>query len=552
MVFLQFLKKHLFWILPVLASLFILIPGEVNYWASDNNVMNRIAASAKEIPDSSFLVFIALPVSYILRGLYLLTDHVNWYALLLVGSISWAFGTIHYVLAQVYRKKESFPALYAVITAVLWGMNVYLILHLDFSSATFFMILAFCLQFFFAERKIGQNINMILLLIFGCSWRYTFAMFMIVFSLPLLLRYWDNKKLLFRKALALLLLFLIVWIPTVYTLKIYRQTRGYESYFSHRQALSNINDRPVMDAGDYTEELSCIGFSKNDIDMMWHWMIGDSDVFTTERLEAVYKMLPMAEKYNLNILQILVLMLKTKWNWLVGFVLLGCFLCVKKEKKTIVFLALCTFGLIAGYMVRQRFIERMTLPAYFNGVCFALFVLAENCNEKIITLCRKKFMTAAVYGVVALLVAGTCYLGVDFADFVKRSNERTEAQTKAYMEYMDNNDSIVLLTGAIGGAPSVPTRLWEKNPEPYVCSSLGGWTSGHPYISAMMRENGLEEYKNQPFCALLLPDVYYVVKNKEMIIYIQKFLQEHYHYNTEYEIVQQVRGYNVIKFSNVP
>lgn len=508
--------------------------------------MNRIAASAKELPDSSFLVFIALPVCYILRGLYLLTDYVNWYALLLIGSVSWAFGTMHFVLAQMCRKKENCAALFAGITAFLWGINVYLILHLDFSAATFFMILSFCLQFFFGKRSIGRNINMLLLLFFGCAWRYTSPMLVVIISLCLLLRYWEDKKILFKKALALVLMFLVVWVPILCTLAWYRNVNGYDTYFAYRNAWANVIDRQTIDVEAHVKELSEIGFSENDIAMTWRWLIGDTKAFKTENVEELYEMLPVTDKYNLNILQILILMLKTKWNWLIGFVFLGCLLCVEKEKKTIVLLAVFTFGLIAGYMVRQRVVERLTLPVYFIGVCFALFVLAENCNEKVIKLCRRRLINAVVFGSVALCFVGSCFWAVGFADRVKSINARREAVMQAFEKYTDEHDSIVLLSGPIGGSPSVPIRILEKTPEPPVCSSLGGWIYAHPYMNHMMNKNGLEEYTSQAFCALLLPDVYYVVKNENMVKYIQIFLQEHYGLKTDVEIVQQIEGYRLI------
>ena len=40
--------------------------------------------------------------------------------------------------------------------------------------------------------------------------------------------------------------------------------------------------------------------------------------------------------------------------------------------------------------------------------------------------------------------------------------------------------------------------------------------------------------------------MYYVVKNENMVKYIQIFLQEHYGLKTDVEIVQQIEGYRLI------
>ena len=515
-------------ILPVLSACFALIPGEINYMASDNIVMNQIAASAQDFDNSFFVYFVAI-IPYFLRALYLLCDTINWYAVALLLSITWAFSILNYVFLYVHdkRKNKENGILYFSLS-VLFAINVYFVLHLDFSIAAFFMMYAFIAFFHFVDQKGPFAYAQLFLLLLGaCAWRHYVVKVLFFVSVFFLVREWKNKKQMMKKAIALTLSVLLLYAG-VHSSKIYSvQYCDAQEYMDYRASFANIIDRKKYDYDTYREKVEQIGLTKNDIDMTWKWMIADAEAFEIQKIDELYYARPIWERYTLCVGSLLLSMLKTKWNWALGILLLSVFLSIKKNRASVVATAMFVFGMNLGYLIMQRVILRMTLPTYLGGVCFALLLLVENIDGTSLKISEKKIGKACLSAATVILIIGTCTLGVQFTDTIKQNNEKRENLIMTCREFIDENPQNIYIGGPTG-VPVSPIRLWQPYEKTPIYAALGGWTFMHPYSKFRLKEIGLEEYDRQVFSSLLLPNVRYVAKDDVSSEYIRIFFQEHY------------------------
>lgn len=541
----SYLNKYVFLLLPMVAACFLLLPGDVRYYISDNSVLNSIACDA--LKTQPYFVFTGVIVQYITYILYSLSENINWFALLLAISVTWSFCTLNSVAVALLKEKSK--TLQWFILTVLFFANVFFIMHLDYSITAMFMMLAFSAQFFFIEKKrVCHIINMVGLLIMAFDWRARVVVSVALIASALLLKYWNNKKKMLRYAIVFFGVIFLIFSATQKLQQWDRESRSNVEFEEYREAFGKIIDKKKIPYAEYATEIKKLGLTENDMEMIWHWYVADKNIYTKDKVVSLYDMQKYTDRYELSVSNLMILMIKTKWHWAIGLVFLCCFLLMKENKKALIGVALCTYAVLGGFIVLQRVIFRMVFPIYIIGIILALYLFAENCKASFTVFLHKKRISICLHVFIILMMVGIGCFGMMCAKESKDINTDLEKVWSAMNNLSEENLSSIYLTNA-SGASARPLRLWEKEKKSTIHSVLGGWMFHHPYNNAIMKQCGLEAYEETPYLALLQPQVYFVCENEKYTQLLVRYFYEHYKTEVSCEKVETVLHFGVYKFS---
>lgn len=541
------IKKNIYWILPFFAALFLIIPGNVNYYISDNIPLNNYASCSSEAEYAPYLVFLGVVSHVIMKILYSITENVNWFALYFTLGITWTFCTINSVLLHVFddgKTKKPKSVLY-VVFAIVWFINIFYVMHLDMAMVALLMILAFGMQFFLVEdKKFYHYINMIGLLIVGCNIRMDVVAAMMGLTFMLVFEKWENKQSMLKKAVSFILLVGIVFGATLLLQYGYEKENGLREYRVYEASWSNLLDKKKISYDKYADEIQQMGLTQNDIEMTWNWLISDKNVYTQERVVDLLKIQDWEDRYEISIITLLGNMLKAKLNWVIGAFFLLCFLCVAKGKFAVFTVSMGTYAILLYFNIVQRVTGRMVSVICISGIILATFLVLKNCNEKWISFFVNKKVSILLSLCACLILSVACFFGVKYMNQAQELYDSREKKLESLEALQQKNPTHIYLTGEEEG----PLNLWEKSRMLPGLPVQGGWTFSHPHYSIMMQKCGLGEYAEKPYLSLLLPHVYLLDHDEFTAKKLQQFFREHYNKETTFEIVDRTEHHCIIKF----
>ena len=388
---------------------------KIYYMYGDDYLMNYIANGSYGSLDSDHLVFPRMLFGTACSLLYGMTKNVNWYCVLLVGSIAVSYAVFHYLIAR----NSSNPFALG-LSLLLNAVTVPMVL--TFTSAAFLSVAAGAALLFFAASE-KHSIHLMVFGVILAIWGYCirsdtllpgFCMFgpaalhyLICFirsrktgEFSLYLR---NFQLLMISAVcaAAILFGLHIWEKNAYSTEIW------SAFSSYNYARGEALDYPGVSYDQFSEAYQNIGFSQEEYTLMYRWSFAEKQAFSENKFlqiaainQTAYSIDARIDylKSNLGEGTGLFILLIPYFIWLLFVVTDRSF------SKFIGFLeALCLSAVLAALcFIRLRFLLRVAVPlGMIDLLVMALFTKDKPTRRSLIPTVAASALMIALFALFA-------------------------------------------------------------------------------------------------------------------------------------------------------
>lgn len=358
--------------LSVFVSLIlVLIPcvlDKLYYFAADDYLMNLIAQGAYGETADSYLVYNNVLLGYLLKFLYIFCSSVNWYPVLQLGTIVVMFSLINYISLKLSNRKY-------IVMSLVGAMELIVVYHLTFTIVAY---LCMGSGFVYLWYKINSCRPLVLwkttllfamILVWGGLWRKSTLLTAVLIFSPLLI------YIIFMKNKAILIIMIgLLSVEIVYAAGrvVYQNDAIWETHDKYNVLRSEILDYPSINYENNKDKFEEIGFSNNDVECIYRWIMADKEVFSADRLRDMLDIQKLTERYNFNIIDILLQMFKLKYNYVFLIISVISMILVKEKRWMNALIACSTYAMVAGLFFRNRVVTRVLIPIYILGA-LALF-----------------------------------------------------------------------------------------------------------------------------------------------------------------------------------
>lgn len=545
----KLLKIYYCVLLPVAVTLCCLAMGAVRFIVNDDIAMMRMAESYATNAHSEQLVFISVIYGYLLRFLYLLFGGINWFLWLELAVLNIAFVSLFYLL-----KKYNAPLLmYALFTAA----EVFILYNLTFTSISFICITAaivwpLCNVEKLTKKSIKHLLYaFVLMMLAFCMRSVNTYYFTLIIFLPLYAFSVINRRNRLSVIAVVIALCTIANYSVVFTQNHYNAALPEELYFNEFQEYrSDANDGGLYDYSRHKEELDHAGISANDFELLSHWVYADKEAFSAETMKAIATTRSFDEKYNTNILQILVDYFDGITHVALAVILLILTLLLlilsKKERLEALAVFAFTIGTTLLLYILRRPMERVINPIIIIGIILVCLLLVMADDKRRIPLPRgfehNKIVKQGIMILLSIaILAGTVYYNqYTYNDTIKT---RAEAVTPV-TQYIEESPDKMFLADSYWFDKYKIDYVNQHMMMPYsmadskIYTLLGGWTVYSYYYYDNLQNLELDAYQDSVISALLEDDVYFVTKYFDPDVFVT-FFEEHYDIAVTYEVVKE-------------
>ena len=563
-------RKNVWKSFPVCLAVSVLLTAlpclftDIFYLYGDDYLLNYIANGSFGEKYSAYLVFIKYPAGLMLKALYALAPGVNWYAVLIIGTIALSFAVIH----RAILKTTSHPA--AIVFSLI--MNAVVVpLFLTFTVAAFLAaaagtaLLLTVLRSGQPRRSLIPGIAMLLL---SFMIREDCLVPVIGIAAPaflaIFIRRGSDRKmqltlfsreqrpvLLSMLILAGVLLILIAGISLLEN-KVYSDPEwtGYKAYSSAR---ARYLDYPTVPYEQFQGEFLEAGFSKEAYLLINRWTFCEQNVFSREKLSEITDISHRAytKSYRLRYTLEELTASPIRYCILIPFVLLLFFALTDRQYRTITaLLVFCMFGLVlvALAFLRLRVLLRITVPlamsaCAFISLCFERKTEEEPAsgpesilpqNENGITSGRGRipeklrYVFAGIFTVLLAIMFVLFFSGYKEAVASLR-NKATASSYKAFRKEIDRHPERIY---AVESPIYVHAFAWGHTIDEIVPTDTfshviraGSWDNFSPRYYDIANKCGLSDPDNLLSSVVNAENVYFVTEDEG---YLLQFLNREY------------------------
>lgn len=578
----RFGKKKLFFVLAaaqVVLLLCILFFCSIKYEVSDDFIMEMVVSGAYTGHPDAHMMFSNIFIGWLLVPLYSLFPTISWYFWLQMLLCFLSFLALTYVLVQKLR-------LGTAVLTVVWitafaARDLYILPQ--FTKTAIVASMCGCLLFvwaLFAQRGWKCWLPGAALVFFGAMVRDKAFFIAAAFAGVLVL--YHTIACLKQKGMTVKQILCKVCIPGAGMLAAvflfgavnslaYTQDPNYAEYRTFTKLRSQILDYTWCDYEDLCDELTAIGVSENDYQMILHWDFADQVVFSTEKMQQVLDIVN-AHRVNLrpSIREALSMIRSRQLYYPLTLccVLLGLFCAAANPKKFWVpaVLALMVLGFLVYFYRLGRWVYRVE----FGFLFCAAVLIAYFCEP----FFKRSKATEALLCAAALLVGG--WQGINYLP----DNTAPIEDAVAYRAYIDSTfyysasyspekytKSVIL--GKI--RPNFLAKVNETPENLYILDFgtaiqtlyydfsvfkssracfpknvlfLSGVTQSHPSVQDYIESLGFEN----TLAALPSKNVYYV-SNTSSETRILTYFQEHGSPNVQVDNIETLDDYVVWKYT---
>lgn len=578
----RFGKKKLFFVLAaaqVVLLLCILFFCSIKYEVSDDFIMEMVVSGAYTGHPDAHMMFSNIFIGWLLVPLYSLFPTISWYFWLQMLLCFLSFLALTYVLVQKLR-------LGTAVLTVVWitafaARDLYILPQ--FTKTAIVASMCGCLLFvwaLFAQRGWKCWLPGAALVFFGAMVRDKAFFIAAAFAGVLVL--YHTIACLKQKGMTVKQILCKVCIPGAGMLAAvflfgavnslaYTQDPNYAEYRTFTKLRSQILDYTWCDYEDLCDELTAIGVSENDYQMILHWDFADQVVFSTEKMQQVLDIVN-AHRVNLrpSIREALSMIRSRQLYYPLTLccVLLGLFCAAANPKKFWVpaVLALMVLGFLIYFYRLGRWVYRVE----FGFLFCAAVLIAYFCEP----FFKRSKATEALLCAAALLVGG--WQGINYLP----DNTAPVEDAAAYRTYVDStfyysaSYSPEKYTKSVISGKLRPKFLAKVNETPenlYILDFgtaiqtlyydfsvfkssracfpknvlfLSGVTQSHPSVQDYIESLGFEN----TLAALPSKNVYYV-SNTSSETRILTYFQEHGSPNVQVDNIETLDDYVVWKYT---
>jgi hypothetical protein len=504
-------------------------------------------------PDSGQCPFTNALLNNVLYGLNLAFPVINW--TLLIERLS----ALVALFAAVLVLLRSAPA---AVSLTVIGFLSFLIYPLCTVSANFTVVGALCV--FSGEMLIAYAVYKgrplpacagIALAALGFMWRSSVFLLSLPFFLVALAvlvlsaarsRAAAGRKLVAHAGASVALVLAVTGGLFLYNQAVWTEPE-LASWQQYSHARSQLCDYPVKPYDDIASELDELGVSENDYWCMTHWITGDPDFFTAERLQAVADV--AAEDKGATMVRALQdevrALLSDRIALLAALVLVGVVVGLRGGRRAFGWLALSgavCFAACVYFRWTGRFPIRVEYPAWMFSLMPAIVCLLASPSSPALppqsgrsvgkrNLCGRRSTSATALGAVALSLA----LGILAVWYGPTMNMRALEQFQQESPFADSRPLVTAFRDAGGVSVwdplafafaeqelryrSLPPRSFMEH-----TAFAGGWTTGSELKARHDEEIGAAN----PLRSLVKRrDVRFVTSKRETIERVRRYLEEH-------------------------
>lgn len=491
----------------------------IRYQLNDDAIISNIAAGAYG-EDSQYLVYVNILFGWVLKGLYFVYGGVNWFVVLLLAGGVFCFTILGELLLQKLGTKAGLPLFICFL--VLAGVDFFHMFHYV-KYAALFLATGLALL----AQGLGKwNIRVLtglLLAVLGSMLRFQqlFAVGGLSAAVLLWIFFTLPSKQKWRAAISVAaLLALAFGLKGIDTLA-YRQNAAWASYAEFNEVRTDISDfRLQFAAGAQT--LAPLGYTVTDFEMLETWNYYDPQVFSTESLTEIVKVLPgntVAAAAKQTVLAGAKLLYETPAGILLGALLL-CWVFVSGKKKWLALLA--TLGVLGLQIFLLQYAGR-----YPNTISFSLalsaLVFCAFCFEKKEEAERGQSARGA-----ALLSAVLVLCTIPALLQTRQTAQQYWADKLPYeaelVRQLAEGEGLYLVDVQLVDAAN-GYNVWQARPAGYFSDIVftGSWLMNSPFQQQALQNHGLTNlYKD----SLNRADVIYVETVYRQLK--EDYLRQHY------------------------
>lgn len=525
------------------------------------------------------MMFSNIFIGWLLVPLYSLFPTISWYFWLQMLLCFLSFLALTYVLVQKLR-------LGTAVLTVVWitafaARDLYILPQ--FTKTAIVASMCGCLLFvwaLFEQNRRKCCVLGALLAITGCLVRRNAFFMAIAFSSVLVVYHivicFKQKQMKLYEFFLKIAVPGIVFIVTIFLFNIvnaltYTANPDYTEYYTFTKIRSQILDYTWCDYEDLRDELTAIGVSENDYQMILHWDFADQAVFSTEKMQQVLDIIN-AHRVNLHpSIREALSMIRLRqlyYPMTLCCVLLGLFCAITNPKK--LWVPAVSALMVLGFLVYFYRLGRWVYRVEFGFLFCAAVLIAYYCEP----FFKRSKATEALLCAAALLVGG--WQGINYLP----DNTAPIEDAAAYRTYVDStfyysaSYSPEKYTKSVISGKLRPKFLAKVNETPenlYILDFgtaiqtlyydfsvfkssracfpknvlfLSGVTQSHPSVQDYIESLGFEN----TLAALPSKNVYYV-SNTSSETRILTYFQEHGSPNVQVDNIETLDDYVVWKYT---
>ena len=578
--------------LQIAFTLLILLFCDIKYEVSDDFVMSLIASGAFNGFPSPYIMFSNVIYGTLLSGLYRLFSSVNWYFWLQITVSFLSVSAISYLISQKFCTALSI--LIFCIFYLFCAQDLFVLIQFTktASAAICSGSILFLWGIFYAKSKRCSIAGSLLVLIgsmirFNCI--YMAAPFVLLCLIiegkraRVLHQVHVNHGRIDRRDLshfaACLLLILAVFSFHGVNLLSYRLHEDTSYFKEYSYVRANIVDYERPDYESCQEELTAIGISKNDYELLDSWNFSDPTVFSLSKMK---ELLTVIQSHRNTTLSPISILKKIKDRGCIHYYITSCCILLgllnvvlnKKHRFAVPFFcAACVLGLLSYFIFIGRCIYRIEFGCFLGAACVMLFYLKSESSSK--TCMHPNFkkgtsilclVASAVLCLTKLsdyrpdrsyvslsdseyrnYVNATLLYDWDYnADKYTRSVNKRTQRAEFLTELKTHPDNLYLLDFST----VIQTLYFDFSPFDAILPGsfsnalyLGGVTIHHPSVDEAFASRGI----TNPMLALLSDSVYLVSNtNADRLA---TFLEEHYQICVQIQLYKTTDDYQIWKLS---
>lgn len=516
---------------------------------------------------TGYTVFQNIVLGKIIVMLYKLIPTINWYAIVLIGTLYVSFVIFHSILLDKF-------GYYIGILIQIFTMAIFLtmfLLNLQWTLCAYICLPIGIISMIHGYESKGVKRIFLysisgILFIQGYMIRMNILLPILAYMLGYLFVMLITDK---KKATNLAIFFVIINICFCILFNInkfaYNSEQIWKEYMQFNLVRSNLIDYGAMDYDMYKDTFESVNWSRSDHAIFYGFMIPDEEKFNTDNLQRILKA-KQNNKFNFNVKSIrkqLVDGIKEKNTLFVFYIILiATIICITFNKNKFMPLALffSSIGFHIAFIVIKRPIFRVIYPHYVLVALILIYMIdikeikrvfgfRHNINR--MDLYKSSAMVLSVVILLSLKFTNTKIVdwNATIENFYKSVNDKYKIKVNAIRNfdlYVKEHPENIYIMAPKNYSPRNLAYSILESPKKESLENFfhfGGWETRTKYYYEFKKRNGI----NNILKDLIEKDNFYIAPllYKDEIV---NYIEENYKYKVDCKEIENIDGIKIYKF----
>lgn len=511
---------------------------DIKYSVADDYLINNIVCGALEDAPDYQLLYINQFIGVILMFFYNIIN-VNWYSLLLIILLVFAYSMVVYRIISTEQKIK------IILIIPLLALFLFTLFNITYTIIAYICV-SFALIDFIYKDKINKKNKVIYILLISTGLllrKQVFLPIIISMGIILILNIFlkkDKEKLKALIIITSIVLLIVVSLNIIFSLN--KQVKAFENW--HSECI-NIRDYKKIEYEKNKSIFDSVGWSKNDLDLIYTWSFADSNTYSIENLKEVSSSINIFERYNLNpqkiILNFIAQFTIIEQSYIFIFVLLLLIsLKVSKQKWEVILMLLITLGVNLALIIRDRYPFRVVYPQYLIAMIYYVYIIFKETDIKS-NLNNILIIISSMVSIIFIFVFAHQYY-IEFKEPISSVNE--------FITYInENKQNLYILDSETYNYITMNYNILESKKVGIFNNviKLGGGDIYSRRYYYYVEKYGLES-ENNLYANLGQDNVYYVGRLfTEMLQYLKEHNLEEYKFIEDKQINNAITIYKIEK-----